>query len=95
MAYYYDWIAQRWRESQHTELTRAQRSRSAQRRILLTKLLNEIDDASDGVTRLYAGLLARHLVTRDESLMREFGRDVVNQTGTAAHARAGPDSQAA
>ena len=95
MGYYYDWIAQRWREDQRAELTRAQRSRSAQRRSLLSALLYEIDDAGDGVAKLYAGLLARHLVSRDESLMREFGRDVVNQTGNAAHERAGPDHDAA
>jgi hypothetical protein len=95
MGYYYDWIAQQWREGQSAEFTHAQRSRSAQRRILLSGLLNEIDDGSDSVAALYAGLLARHLITRDETLMREFGRDVVNQTGNAAHERAGPDYDAA
>jgi hypothetical protein len=40
-------------------------------------------------------LLARPLITRDETLMREFGREVVNQTGNGAHERAGPNSQAA
>jgi hypothetical protein len=95
MGYYYDWIAQQWRQGQGAEFTPAQRSRSAQRRTLLTGLLNEIDDGGDGVAKLYAGLLARHLITRDETLMREFGRDVVNQTGNAAHERAGPEHDAA
>ena len=93
--YYYDWVAEEWRKGERTQLTHAERVRCAQRRTLLVALLNEIGEGGDSVTKLYAGLLARHLITRDETLMREFGRDVVNQTGNAAHERAGPDYDAA
>ena len=85
MGYYYDWIAEQWREGRCTELRRAERARNAQRRTLLLGLLNEIGAGGDSVATLYANLLARQLITSDETLMREFGRDVVNQTGNAAH----------
>lgn len=83
--YYYDWVAEQWREGQSTELTRIQRRRNALRRTLLVNLLTEIRAGHDSIATLYAGLLARQLITSDETLMREFGRDVVNQTGNAAH----------
>jgi hypothetical protein len=93
--YYYDWIREQWRQGERTTLTHAERVRCGQRRTLLMALLTEIRAGGDSVTTLYAQLLARHLITRDEALMREFGRVVVNQTGNAAHERADPDNQAA
>jgi hypothetical protein len=81
--YYYDWVQERWVEPTSTESTPAQKRQCARRRDLIEGLLDEIA-AGDGITTLYAGLLARQLITTDEVLMRAYGREVVNQSGDVA-----------
>jgi hypothetical protein len=89
MGYYYDWIEQNWLPLQHRELTSQQCRRRTCRHRLLSELLTELEAGDDGVSRLYAGLLARRLISRDQELMREFGRQVVETAsdGAAAHLR--------
>jgi hypothetical protein len=84
MGYYYDWIEQRWQPRQHRQLSAAERERQARRGRLLRGLLAEISD-DDGLSQLYAALLARHWIGGDEELMRSFGKQVAALSHEGAH----------
>jgi hypothetical protein len=77
MGWYYDWIAKKWQPRKAP--SQRQRQHHSRRRVLLRDLLGEID-TGDSVTKLYAGLLARAVVARDQELMREYGRQIAEQT---------------
>jgi hypothetical protein len=85
MGYYYDWVNRQWVSRNHAEPTPVQRQQRARRRTLLDDLITDIEHGRNGEAYLYAGLLARTLVTTDEELMREFGKQVVRITGEPGH----------
>ena len=75
MGYYFDWLEKKWPPKQDLQPTLRQRTQRARHRAMLRELITEIEEG-DGVTRLYASLLARCLVSGDEALMRELGQQV-------------------
>jgi hypothetical protein len=78
MGFYYDHLDNKWTPiDHHRKLTLAQRRVIHRRRALIDDLLAEIAEGGDGVTGLYARLLACALVKTDELLMREVGKRVV------------------
>jgi hypothetical protein len=79
MSYYYDWVDRNWVPCNRTEPTPALRRQRARQRNLLNHLITEIEHGN-GVAHLYASLLARALVTNDEALMQDFGKQVAYMT---------------
>lgn len=76
MGYFYDWLENRWVPIDHgRRLTPAQRRQIERHRQLVTDLITEVQK-SRGEIRLYASLLVRALVSSEELLMGEFGRQV-------------------
>ena len=90
MGYYYDWLAQKWRP--RSKPTAAQKSQREFRHRLIADLLTEIETGSDSVASMYAGLLARTLVTTDAALMDEYGQHIAN-LGTTNNSSANRDSE--
>lgn len=80
MGFYYDWVNDRWQEKS-TNGRRHRRIRAW--RTLLPALVDEIENG-DSEGKLYAGLLARHIVTNDEILMEDHGKRVAKLTGEKA-----------
>jgi hypothetical protein len=81
MGFYFDWVDRKWVPKDHdARPTPAQRRQRERRRTLLGNLITEIEQGGNGVTCLYAGLLARTLVQADEELMQEYGKQVVHIT---------------
>ena len=76
--YIYDWFAGQWLPRQHRELSHAERHQRARREQLLRYLLPEMQHG-DSTSQLYAGLLARCLLSADQELMREYGEQVAKQ----------------
>jgi glucose-6-phosphate dehydrogenase assembly protein OpcA len=76
MGYYYNWLAQKWLP--RSKPTATQKSQREFRHGLIADLLTEIEDGSDSVASMYAGLLARTLVTTDAALMDEYGERIAN-----------------
>jgi hypothetical protein len=78
MGYYYDWIDRKWEAIDHDrKLTVYKKKLIAERGKLIENLIDEIE-RMDGVTGLYAQLLARALVKKDQLLMREYGERIAN-----------------
>jgi hypothetical protein len=75
MGYYFDWLEKKWLPKQRAQPTSRQMLQRARHRAMLRGLITEIEEG-DGVTRLYASLLARCIVSGDETLMRELGQQV-------------------
>jgi hypothetical protein len=72
MGYYYDWLAQKWMP--RSKPTAAQKSQRQFRHRLIADLLTEIESGGNSIASLYAGMLARTLVTTDAALMDEYGQ---------------------
>jgi hypothetical protein len=80
MGFYYDWLEERWSPIDHDRvLTRSDRRRIERHGRLIADLLGQLDDL-DGITFLYASLLARTLAASDELLMMEHGEKVATLT---------------
>jgi hypothetical protein len=79
MGYYYDWINGKWIERERRDKPTMGPSvrRRKRRRTLIVELLTEIAEGNNSDAILYATMLARALVTTDEELMREYGKQVV------------------
>ena len=77
MGYYYNWVDRNWAPCNRAEPTPALRRQRARQRNLLNHLITEIEHGG-GVA--YASLLARALVTNDEVLMQDFGKQVAHIT---------------
>jgi hypothetical protein len=81
MGYYWHYIEDRWVEIDHgRKITRAEQQRTELRRFLVEDLITELKDGADSVAALYAGLLARALVSSDRFLMKDYGETVVRLT---------------
>jgi hypothetical protein len=94
MGFYYDWLEERWTPVDHDrKLTRATREQIRRRGELIEELITEIETSRDGMTLLYASLLARTLAASDELLMREYGKRIaelaVNEKDKRASAKIG------
>jgi hypothetical protein len=76
MGYYYDWMVQKWMP--RSKPTAAQKSQRAFRHGLIADLLTEIESGGDSAASLYAGMLARTLVTTDAALMDEYGERIAD-----------------
>jgi len=78
MGYFWDALEDKWKPiDHHRRLTPEQRAVLDRRRQLIQQLMVEIEHG-DGVTALYAGLLARTLTASDQELIRGYS-DVLNQ----------------
>ena len=78
MGYFYDWVDRKWEPIDHDRKpTVYQKRLLAERGRLIDNLIEEIE-RNDGVTGLYATLLARALVKTDEFLMRAHGERIAH-----------------
>lgn len=83
MGYYWNALDERWHPiDHHRQLTRQQRHQINRRSRLIAALIKEIESGDNSVISLYAGLLARCLVSADQELMREYGEQVAKQEGS-------------
>ena len=82
MPHHYNWINKCWDEHEHSLGLGPYTVRSSARRFrLLPELIKEIE-TGDGPTKLYAGMLARHILVSDidAQLMDEFGKTIADLT---------------
>jgi hypothetical protein len=82
MPYHYNWINKCWDEHEQPLGCGPYTVRSSARRFrLLPELIKEIE-TGDGPTKLYAGMLARHILVSDidAQLMDEFGKTIADLT---------------
>jgi hypothetical protein len=79
MGYYYDWLERQWLPRHPRALSPREQRQRDHRAQLLRHLLNELQEDGDSVSQLYAGLLARSLISGDEELMRAFGKEVAER----------------
>lgn len=80
MGYFYDWVEEKWKPKRDETLSLSERRQVNRRSTLLRELIAEIEQGGDGISRLYAGLLARALLATDEELMRDHGERIVKLT---------------
>jgi hypothetical protein len=74
--FYYDWLERKWLPRHPPrQLTAAEQQLRQRRTRLLADLIAELNDGGS-VEQLYGGLLARQLISADEELMRQYGRQV-------------------
>src|SRR5262245_27008631 len=77
MGYYWDWMAKRWHPiDHHRKLTREQWHQINRREALIEDLITELEEGSDSVIKLYAGLLAGALCQSDQVLMDRCGEKI-------------------
>jgi hypothetical protein len=81
MPYYYDWIDRKYIETKRSpQIEQPLTPRGAERaETLLPELIKEIE-TGDSEIKLYAGMLARRLVSTEYYLMRNFGEKVAKLT---------------
>jgi hypothetical protein len=74
---YYDWFDHKWRDRPRVIRNRL----CEEQKRLIDVLFSNVVQNAGSAAQLYAGLLARTLVSLDPELMQRYGRYVARRTG--------------